>query len=304
MNNPFFTIITTNYNGEQFLAQCLESVKNQTFQNFEHIVINDCSPNKFYNKSFLEIVNEYKYNQIDNLKYIDLDKNIGASSARNKVLDIAKGQFILVLDGDDYYLPTHLESIYNELILNDNFWDNSIFLLKDGMPFKMSEDSKIEYLKKPMIEQAPKHRTILTELVYFSTTMPLMCIPRVVLSENRFDSTIQLGEEPDLVFKIVFQRREKGLSDLQFKVIDVESVMYRKHNNSATCVDSQKGNKKEALNYKIIYNKIIQNHNSKFLEKFLAYIGIFRYSLNQNSFTKLIKKFLTLFAKIFTGWYL
>ncbi len=303
MKNPFFTIISTNYNGEQFLEECLYSVQNQTFQDFEHIVINDCSPNKYYNKSCKEIIENFNYHNDPKYKFIDLETNGGVGAARNKGIDIANGKFLLFLDGDDNYQLNHLESIFEELKKTEDLWDTSIYTLKDGNPFKINSEGKVQILKKPMIEQAPNHRTVLTEIVYFSLTMPLMIIPKSVLGENRFTPKFQLGEEPDLFFKIVFDRRSKGLSEFKIFKLNVESVMYRKHENSITVKDSKTSNNLESKNYITIYEKLINSKFTSNLEKFISHISILRYSAKNNTISKFYKKALTFTSKILSNWY-
>jgi glycosyltransferase involved in cell wall biosynthesis len=182
MTRPFFTIITCNYNTELFLEECLNSVKGQSFQDYQHLIINDYSPNKYKGDNCQTTFNKI-YNQDTKAKFIDLESNLGVSGARNIGLDNAQGQFILFLDADDYYLPDHLKNLQIELLKYPDLWNSSIFSLKDGFPFKTTTNGQVEILKKPMIEQRPKHSTLKTELVFFSTTMPLLVFSKAVIGD-------------------------------------------------------------------------------------------------------------------------
>ena len=97
------SIITPSYNSLKFIAQTIESVISQTYQNLEMIVIDDNSPDKAN-----EIIEEY-CKKDSRIKLIKLEKNIGPSNARNKGIEESRGKYIAFLDSDDIWLPTKLE---------------------------------------------------------------------------------------------------------------------------------------------------------------------------------------------------
>lgn len=107
--NMKFSIIVPIYNVEQYLAECLESVLNQTFQDFEIICINDASTDKSY-----EILLQYA-KMFCKIKVFNNSCNIGPSASRNKGIDEAKGDYILFLDSDDM-LRLDALSILNDAI--------------------------------------------------------------------------------------------------------------------------------------------------------------------------------------------
>lgn len=100
------SIIIPVYNVAKYLPECLESILNQTFQDFEVICVNDGSKD-----NSLEILEEY--GKKDNRIKIITKENGGAGSARNKGLEFAEGKYIQFLDGDDYFEPQMLEKLYN-----------------------------------------------------------------------------------------------------------------------------------------------------------------------------------------------
>lgn len=87
-----FSIIIPAYNVEDYIERAIESVKKQTFSSYELIVIDDCSQDGTREK--IE-----KYNDII---YIKHSENKGAGGARNSGLSVAKGEYVLFIDGDDY----------------------------------------------------------------------------------------------------------------------------------------------------------------------------------------------------------
>ena len=91
-----FSVIVAAFNIEQYIQRALKSVEEQTFKNYELLVVNDCSTDNTEEK-ILEYCNKY-----DNIKYLKHDKNKKLGTARNTALNIAKGEYIIYLDGDDY----------------------------------------------------------------------------------------------------------------------------------------------------------------------------------------------------------
>ncbi|WP_405605362.1 glycosyltransferase family 2 protein [Polaribacter sp. Asnod1-A03] len=111
--NKLVSIITPNYNSEKFISQTINSVLNQTYKNWEMIIVDDVS-----NDDSVEIIESYilKNNRI---KLFKLSKNSGAAIARNKAISLAKGNFIAFLDSDDLWLPKKLEQQLKFMISNN-----------------------------------------------------------------------------------------------------------------------------------------------------------------------------------------
>ena len=109
---PKVSVLTPLYNTNQkFLKEMIESILNQTFDDFEFILLND-SPD---NKEIKEVVLSYKDNRII---YVENEENLGISKSRNKLLELAKGEYIAIFDHDDISLPQRLEKQVNFLDKN------------------------------------------------------------------------------------------------------------------------------------------------------------------------------------------
>lgn len=91
------SIIIPLYNAENYISKCLDSIKNQTYKNFEIIVINDKSKDNSWG-----ILNDYVSEHL-NLNFIIINNeiNLGLSKTRNKGIDLATGGYILFMDNDD-----------------------------------------------------------------------------------------------------------------------------------------------------------------------------------------------------------
>lgn len=103
------SVVIPVYNTEKFLEKCLNSVINQTFNDFEVICINDGSTDNSES-----VLNSFA-KQDNRIKIIN-QQNRGVSIARNEGLKIAKGDYISFIDSDDSVAPNYLENLYNAII--------------------------------------------------------------------------------------------------------------------------------------------------------------------------------------------
>ena len=106
----FFSIIVPVYNVEDYLEECVNSVRNQTYQDIEIILVDDGSPDRCP-----EICDNFA--KEDERIQVIHKKNEGLSSARNIGLEMASGEYILFLDSDDYWNEKNaLNKLYNEIL--------------------------------------------------------------------------------------------------------------------------------------------------------------------------------------------
>lgn len=102
MSGPKVSVLTPIYNTDlQHLRECIESVLHQTFSDFEFIILND-SPD---NHALDEVVESYSDPRI---RYYRNDKNMGISASRNKLLGLARGEYLAIFDHDDICVPERL----------------------------------------------------------------------------------------------------------------------------------------------------------------------------------------------------
>jgi glycosyltransferase involved in cell wall biosynthesis len=108
----FVSIIVPMYNSSKTIDRCLKSILNQSYKNFEVIIINDG-----FTDNCDEIVKNYQKSD-DRIVLIN-QENAGVSKARNAGLDIAKGDFIQFVDSDDEIYVKYLEKMLGLIISND-----------------------------------------------------------------------------------------------------------------------------------------------------------------------------------------
>ncbi len=137
-NEPKISVIIPIYNMEKYLKECLNSVINQTLKDIEIICVNDGSID-----NSLTILKEYEKKD-KRIKIIN-QKNSGVAIARNRAIDISKGQFIAFLDSDDKIINDNsLENLYYAAVNNNVLisGENSNYYL-NGKKIK-----KLDHFKK------------------------------------------------------------------------------------------------------------------------------------------------------------
>lgn len=101
MVDGLVSIIMPSWNTERFISETIQSVINQTYKNWELIIVDDCSTDNTD-----AVVASFKD---DRIKYLHNDKNSGAALTRNKAMREARGEWIAFLDSDDLWTPDKLE---------------------------------------------------------------------------------------------------------------------------------------------------------------------------------------------------
>ncbi len=129
------SIIIPVYNVEKYLRECLDSILNQTFRDFELICVDDGSTDKS-----LEILEEYKNR--DNRIIILKQPHSGAASARNLGIKFAQGKYLQFLDADDWFEPQMLDELFSRaekfnadmVVCSARKFDEEGRLLESGNP--------------------------------------------------------------------------------------------------------------------------------------------------------------------------
>jgi len=130
MKKPIFSVIIPTYNADNIICRTLDSVVNQTFKNFEIIIVDDCSTD-----GTLKKINGYCRTKKIKIKLIKSAKNHGAPAGpKNIAMQNARGKYFAFLDHDDCWMPEKLEQVF-EIFNKDNaiaaVFSNAL-LLEDG----------------------------------------------------------------------------------------------------------------------------------------------------------------------------
>lgn len=154
MNNPKISIIVPVYNVEIYINECVNSILNQTFRDFELILVDDGSSDDC--GRICDI-----YGERDTRVRVIHKENGGLSSARNTGLEVCKGEYVIFIDSDDYIENNTLQYSYDLVI--DNKADAVIF----GMRSFYEDNNKVEIdTSKPNIEVLNSKEAIKKYLSY------------------------------------------------------------------------------------------------------------------------------------------
>ena len=103
MEKGLVSVITPTYNCAKFIGETIESVQAQTYQQWEMIIVDDCSTD-----NTKEIVDKY-IKEDSRIKYFCLKNNSGAAVARTKAMELANGEYMAFLDSDDIWTEEKLK---------------------------------------------------------------------------------------------------------------------------------------------------------------------------------------------------
>lgn len=195
---PLISIIIPTYNIENYIAKCLDSLLNQTYKNLEIIVVNDGSSDNT-GKIIDEYVSRYK-----NIKAIH-KKNAGVSAARNSGIEVANGDYIGFVDGDD----TVDEEMFEVLINNAIKYDADI----SHCGYKMVFPSRIDYYYNTGILVEQDSELGLKDLLVGSRVEPGLwnkIYKKELFKEIKIDESIKINEDL-LVNYYLFKKAKKSI---------------------------------------------------------------------------------------------
>lgn len=178
------SIIVPVYNAEKYLKRCIDSILSQTEKNFECILIDDGSTD---NSSI--IMNNYL--ELDQRLKVLQKKNAGVSSARNIGLDMAKGDYIVFIDADDYVSETYLANLLSA-ISNDSDLAVSFAIECNGF----GGETKEVYQEAVLIKN--NFYRLFTDYDFAWHTSPWGKIYKRSIIEKlhlRFDEHLNIGED-------------------------------------------------------------------------------------------------------------
>jgi glycosyltransferase involved in cell wall biosynthesis len=211
------SVIMPAYNAEKYLAEAIESVLSQTFNDFEFILANDGSSD-----ATLSIMNYYKEKD-QRIIIIDSPDNLGVGRIFNKSVALSKGEWIARIDADDIMLPTRLEEQMD--YLSSNSWVDVVSCWAYYINHKSNVIGKLIYPTDLTTEEDNKKYMLDNQVVHILQ-------PGVIMRKEAFLSVngykhIMPSEDIDLWNRLI----EKGyIISCMHKIL----MKYRIHNNSMT----------------------------------------------------------------------
>ena len=287
-NRIKFSIVVVTYNFENIILECLESIKNQTYKNFEVIISDDCSKDKT-----IEICKKWKEENKDNfdIKILISQKNEGVVKNINKGVKIAKGEWIKTLAGDDLLEKDALENVNMFIKKND----------KAEIVFSKVKRFVVEANKVKYLDIIPENISIYSEnqekqlkklLEDNFIVTPSAIIKNDLLKRvNYYDEKFKMVEDYPFWIKLL-------KNNVKFYFLDKITVFYRQSPDSVSGI--KKGAKVNPIIlefkkefYREIYCKEVKNP----LKRWDRYLGIKQEELilkngNKSSFfTQILRYF-------------
>lgn len=201
-NKDLISIIVPAYNVEKYILKCISSIREQTYDNLQIIIVNDGSSD-----NTLEIIK--KIESVDHRIQVINKKNEGVSVARNMGMEKALGKYICFVDGDDYIDNTMIETLYNDIISYESEMSICGYknVFKNGTNNECSLYSKKEFLTS---KQYLKKMSQYLYTVYYGSLCNKLYIRNIIVSNNiQFKKDICLAE--DLLFNLDYIKFVKSI---------------------------------------------------------------------------------------------
>ncbi len=184
------SVIVPVYKVEKYIKQCVDSILNQTFKDFELILVDDGSPDNSG-----AICDEYV--AIDKRVRCVHKENGGLSSARNAGIEIAQGEYIAFVDSDDCIASDMLDVIYSNALKYDADISGIEYAEFSRELPELIQNKRIKHKKKNLMKFIMQKNRLYCAVRYLYRGS--------VLADQRFDCGIKLGEDQMFIFDYVFK---------------------------------------------------------------------------------------------------
>ncbi len=226
-DTPEVTIITPCYNSSRYITECIQSVLNQSFSDWEMIIVDDNSRD-----STLDVISKVSSHE-NRIKVLELDKNVGPSKARNIGFDNSNGKFIAFLDSDDIWYPEKLE--YQVNYMNKNKYSFT-YTYYD----KVDENGKsLGQVVKPA-SKLTYHELLKSNQIGCLTVMyDTQALGKMYMSEKGRDDyslwlkILKKTGEAYCLKKVLssYRVRPESVSDRKFKMLKFHYQLFREEEN-------------------------------------------------------------------------
>lgn len=201
IDKPLITVYIPTFNRSSLLKRAVNSVRSQTYNNLEIIVVDDGSSD-----DTLDILGKLA-NEDSRVKFLVNERNSGACFSRNRAILAAQGVFITGLDDDDYFLPDRIENFVKALDLYPNyevFYSHYLLKTKNSNRF----------------HKRPKPRIVIQEDLLLGNFIGNQIFCSInVLKENLFDINMRIFQDLDCWYRVLADRRSISTQKFDY-VID------------------------------------------------------------------------------------
>lgn len=212
--NPSLSVIIPAYNIVSVIDKCLQSIINQSFDNFEVVIVNDCSTDDTQ-----QVLAEWAIKD-NRLKIINLKKNSGVSAARNTGLQNAKGQFITFVDADDYVEPNY----FQKALGNETDFDIIVLGFKQGFDESFISFTPNNTLAEKLDEVRDTYLALENKIELFLGPWNKFFRREIIEKHKIIFPKFSLGEDQCFVFEYLNKIKT-------MKTVDFPGYVYIRDNN-------------------------------------------------------------------------
>lgn len=222
------SIITPSYNSEQFIQETFNSIKAQTYTEWEWIVVDDCSTDDTRTK-----IAAFKQ-QDERVKLHINETNMGAAVSRNKAIEEANGRFIAFLDSDDLWCTTKLEKQISFMLENEIAFSYSGYRLisEEGIDSKkeINPKEKLDYLSLLKENQIGCLTAIYDQQILGKNYMPL------IRKRQDYGLWLTLLKKIPFAYKApgilaIYRIRNDSISSSKIKLLKFNYTLFREFEN-------------------------------------------------------------------------
>lgn len=275
---PDISVIMSVYNGETYLVEAIESVRNQTFRNWELIIINDCSTD-----STGEILNDFSIKD-ERIKVHTNEVNLKLPTSLNKAISLSEGKYIARMDADDICLPDRFEKQYKFMEENPDLALSScrFMTVKNGVYASGGAGGRCD------------NKALRAMLLVANPILHPGVIARAeVMKKFNYDTTLTCTEDLELWTRMAMENQKIG-------ILPECLLIYRLHDKQITSTTLERQHKEVLGIQEKYYGTLLQKMDEEMqkfyisgiyfkenadIEKFLEYAKWLR-SVNSGSFDK------------------
>jgi len=249
MSVPTVSVIMPSYNVGKYIGEAMESILNQTFNDFEFIIIDDASSDN--------TINEIQKHKDPRIKIIENQDNSGPGACMNKAMRIAQGKYIARMDADDISHPSRIQKLYN--FLEEN---SSIDVCGCSMQLFGNESNRVEF--------SSDHDEIVCGLFWKSAVPQGAVMMRKNIAQKKnlyYDESFRVGGDWKFWCSIKNHVRFSNLKEILY--------FYRRGEHNITVQSKDQSMERSSRIHRYLFNDFGISFNDNDLKSHRFILGMF-----------------------------
>jgi glycosyltransferase involved in cell wall biosynthesis len=233
MKTPKVSVLMPAYNAEKYLGEAIDSILNQTFTDFECIIIDDCSTDNTW-----KIIQKYAKKD-SRIVGVQNKNNLGIAGNLNKAISLSKGKYLARMDADDWAYPDRFEKQVS--FLDENL---EVGIVGGAMEVRDETLEKILYIRLYAQDDLSLRKYFFKQSPF---SHPCVMYRKEVIEDNLYNEKLSPTEDYDLYFRVGKKYKFANIKDIVLK--------YRTSNTQAS---SAKANRQQYLTLYIRLKAVVE----------------------------------------------